>query len=164
MSALIRVLIVDSDDAFRQKTRALLESAESITVVGGVKDGQQAIALVREMCPDVILLSIDTPHASNVETMAQIRELSPRAKIIILHDEGQEQLVLDVLRKGALGHLVREKAQSSDAVAAIHAVNRGEAVINSSVAGRILDQVFQKKPDKRPNHIQDIVGRHKKGK
>ena len=159
----IQVAIMD-DDPYLQRTRMLLESIEGITVVGEARDGQEAISLIRETDPDVILLGIDIPHASNVEMIVQIRESSPHAKIIILHDEGQDQLVLDVLRKGALGHLVREKALPAEIVAAIRAVGRGEAVISSGVAGRILDQVFQKKPDKRPDHIQDIVGQHKKGK
>ena len=145
MSNQIKVAIVDDDDPYRRRTRALLESAEGITVVGEARDGQEAISLIRETDPDVILLGIATPHASNVEAIAQIRELSPRAKIVILHDEGQEQLVLDVLRNGALGHLVREKAPPTEIVAAIRAVSRGEAVISSGVAGRILDQVMQER-------------------
>ena len=90
MSNQIKVAIVDDDDPYRRRTRALLESAEGITVVGEARDGQEAISLIRETDPDVILLGIDTPHASNVEPIAQIRELSPCTKIIILHDEGQE--------------------------------------------------------------------------
>ena len=141
----IQVAIVDYDDPYRQRTRTLLESTEGITVVGEARDGQEVTSLIRETDPDVILLGIDTPHANNVETIAQIRESSPRARIIILHDEGQEQLVLDVLRKGALGHLVREKNPSAEIVAAIRAVSRGEAIISSGVAGRILDQVIQER-------------------
>jgi DNA-binding NarL/FixJ family response regulator len=160
----IRVLTVDNDDSFRQKTYASLESAEGIIVVGEVKDGREAITLVRETCPDIVLLDINTPHASNLKTVVQICELFPHIKIVVLHDDGQEQLALDALGKGALGHLVKGRTQPAEIVQAIHAVNRGEAVISSGVAGRILDQVFQKKPDKRPDHIQDIVGRRKKGK
>jgi DNA-binding NarL/FixJ family response regulator len=136
---------VDDDDVYRQRTRALLESTEGVTVVGQARDGREVISLIRETDPDVILLGIGTSHASNVEPVAQIRESFPRAKIIILHDEGQDQLVLDVLRKGALGHLVREKASPSEIVAAIRAVSRGEAVISAGVAGRILDQVIRER-------------------
>jgi DNA-binding NarL/FixJ family response regulator len=160
----IRVFIVDNDDLFRQKTHAALERAKGITVVGQARDGREAISLIHKTDPDVVLLGIDTSRASNVEPTAQIRESFPHTKIVVLHDEGQEKLVLDVLRNGALGHLDREKAQPAEIVQAIRAVARGEAVISSGVAGRILDQISQKKPDKRPGHIQDIVGRHKERK
>lgn len=148
MNGPLKVLIVDNDDSFHQKTRALLESTEGITVVGEARDGREAIALVRETCPDVILLDIDTPHASNLETVVQIREQFPHIKIIVLHGDGQEQLALDALRKGALGHLVKEKAQPAEIVRAIRTVGRGEAIISPSTAGRILDEVIQEQQHK----------------
>lgn len=137
----IRVLIVDSDDLFRQKTRTSLENADGITVVGEARDGQEAIALTRETRPDIILLDI----ASNLERLAQICTLSPHTKIIALHDAEQEHLVLDAFKKGVLGHLIRSETQPAEIVAAIRAVSRGEAVISSGVAGRILDQVIQER-------------------
>lgn len=141
----VRVFIVDSEDSFRQKTRALLQSAEGITVVGEEKDGQAAVAMIHKARPDVTLLDVGTLHTSSPQTARQIRELFTHTKIIVLNEEGQEQLVLDALGKGALGHLVREKAQPAEIVRAVRAVSRGEAVISSGVAGRILDQVIQER-------------------
>jgi DNA-binding NarL/FixJ family response regulator len=141
VSVPIKVFIVDNDDAFRQKTRASLESAEGIVVVGEARDGQKATPLIRETCPDIILLDI----ASNLERLAQICTLSPNTKIVALHDAEQEHLVLNAFKKGALGHLIRSETQPAGIVAAIRAVSRGEAVISSGVAGRILDQVVQER-------------------
>jgi two-component system NarL family response regulator len=139
----IKVVIVDDDDVYRRTMGELLEIAEGIAVVGEARDGQKAVSLVRETDPDVILWSIGRPHAGAGEPMPHIHELFPRSKILILHDEDQEQLVLDVLRKGALGHLVKGKAQPAEIVAAIRAVGRGEAILSPSTAGRILDEVVQ---------------------
>ena len=145
---MIKVAIVDSDDSFRQETRALLESAEGIMVVGQAKDGREAVDLLGKMRlearPDVILLEIGAPHASNLGTVAQICERFPRARIIVLHDEGHERGVLDALREGAQGHLVKAKAQPAEILQAVRAVHRGEAVLNPDVAGRMLDEVIQK--------------------
>jgi DNA-binding NarL/FixJ family response regulator len=140
----IKVSIVGDDDLFRQRTCALLEGTNGITVVGEAKERLQAIALIRETRPDIIFIDISARPASNLQTMAQICELFPDAKIIVLSDEGQEQLALEALKKGALGHLVK-KAQSAEIVAAIRAVSRGKAILSPGVAGRILDEITQER-------------------
>ena len=141
MNGPIRVFIVDADDPFRQKLCTLLEDAEGLTVVGETKEGQQAIALIHEARPDVVLLDIGTQHASNLPILTQISELLPPTKVIVLNDEGQEQLVLDAFRQGALGHLIREGIQPARIVEAARAVSRGEVILSPGVAGRMLDKV-----------------------
>jgi NarL family two-component system response regulator LiaR len=148
MSDSIKVSILDDDDSFRQRMRELLETAGGITVVGEAKEGPQAIALLRETRPDVILLDISTRAASNLQTVGQICELFPHAKVIVLNEDGQEQLVLDAFRKGALGHLVKREAQPAEIVEAIRAVNRGKAILSPGVAGCILDEVVQEQQRK----------------
>jgi len=140
----IKVSIVDDNDLFRQRTHALLEGADGITVVGEAKEGRQAIALIHKTRPDVILLDISARPASNLQTMGQICELFPDAKIIVLNSEGQEQLALEAFKKGALGHLVKEKVQPVEILKAIRAVSRGEAVLSPGIAGCMLDQVTQR--------------------
>jgi DNA-binding NarL/FixJ family response regulator len=135
----IKVLIVDNDDAFCQKARASLENAGGITVVGGAADGQHAIAMIQEMQPDVVLCAVD------LEGIAQLRTLSPRTKLIVVHARDQEPLVLDAFKNGALGHLLRREIRPPEIVAAVRAVSRGEAVISSDIAGRILDHVVQER-------------------
>jgi DNA-binding NarL/FixJ family response regulator len=143
----IKVLIVSDDDLLRQRMRTVLESATGFTIVGQTQDGGEAIDLIHGMCrethPDVVLLEIDTPHTSNLETVAQIRALFPHIRIIVLNDDGQQGSVLEAFRKGALGHLVKDRAQPTEIVNAIRAVSRGKAIINSNVAGRMLDQIVQ---------------------
>ena len=144
----IKVFIADNDDLLRQRTRELLESADGITVEGEAKDGQQAIALIRETRPDVILLDIGTLQAGGLQTVERICELLPCTKMIILNDDGQEQLVLDAFRKGALGHLVKGKVRPAEIVQVIRTVSRGEAILSPGVAGCILDEVVQKRQHK----------------
>jgi DNA-binding NarL/FixJ family response regulator len=148
MSDPIKVSILDDDDSFRQRARAWLESADGITVVGEAKDGQQAIALIGETRPDVILMDISTRPASNLQTVGQICELFPDTKVVVLNEDGQEQLVLDAFRKGALGHLVKGKAQPAEIVEAIRAVDRGQAVLSPGIAGCIMDEVVREQQRK----------------
>jgi len=152
----IKVSIVDDDDLFRQRTRALLESADGIAVVGEAKDGQQAIALIRQTRPDVILLTVGTRHASNLQTVVQIGELFPHTRIIVLNDDGQEQLVLEAFREGALGHLVKGKARPAEIVQAVRAVSRGEAILSPGVAGCMLDEVIQRQQHKIVKQVRPV--------
>lgn len=144
----IKGFIVDNDDLLRQRTRTWLEGADGITVVGEAKDGQQAIALIGETGPDVILMDIGAPRASNLQTVGQICELFPHTKVVVLNEDGQEQLVLEAFRKGALGHLVKGKVQPAEIVEAIRAVNRGKAILSPGVAGCILDEVVREQQRK----------------
>jgi len=141
----IRVCIVLADDALRQRLRTALADAEGFTVVGEANEGQQAIALIHEARPDVVLLDIGTQHASNLQIVTQICELLPPTKVIVLNDEGQEQLVLDAFGKGALGHLVRGRIQPAEVIEAVRAVGRGEVVLSPGVAGRMLDKVVHER-------------------
>lgn len=153
MNGPIRVFIVDADDTFRQRLCALLRDAEGLTVVGETKDGQQAIALIHEARPDVVLLDIGTQHAINLPIVTQISESLPPTKVIVLNDEGQEQLVLEAFGKGALGHLTREwrmengegKIEPARIVEAVRAVSRGEVILSPGVAGRMLDKVVHER-------------------
>jgi DNA-binding NarL/FixJ family response regulator len=142
MSDPIRVSILDGDDSFRQMTRAWLEAAGGIVVVSEAKEGREAIALIRETCPDVILLDVSVSRAGSLQTVGQICELFPQIKIIVLDDDSEEQFALEVFRKGALGYLVKREAQPAEIVAAIRAVARGKAVLSPTIAGRILDEMY----------------------
>jgi DNA-binding NarL/FixJ family response regulator len=143
-----KVFIVDDDDLFRQRTRAWLEGADGIAFVGEAKDGQQAIALIRETRPDVILMDISARPASKLQTVGQICELFPDTKMIVLNEQGQEQLMIEAFRKGALGHLVKGKAQPAEIVEAIRTVSGGKAILSPGVAGRILDKIIQEQQRK----------------
>ncbi len=136
----IKIAIVDDDDTFRRQTRALLESAEGIMIVREAQDEQGALDLARNHRPDVILLSLET---CGPQAVTQIRKLSPGAQVIVWNAPGQEQLVLEAFRQGALGHLVKGQAQPDEIIRAIHIVSRGEAVLSPGMAGHILDEVIQ---------------------
>ncbi len=138
----IRVAVVDQDTVRRQMS-ALLESVEGFTVVGWASDEDGALALVRDSRPDVLLLSLETLGNGGPEAVAQMRALSPGTQVIVWNESGQEALVLEAFRQGALGHLVRGQAGPEEIVRAIRAVHRGEAVLSPALAGRILDEVVQ---------------------
>jgi len=145
VNAPIRVLIVHGDDAYRRKVCAWLASANGITVVGETEDARQAPILAQEFKPDAVLLDAHTIQGSAGQAVAQLRAAAPGMGIIVLHGEGQEEVVLAALRAGALGHLAKDSMGGSDIAAALRLVSRGKAVLSPGVAGHILDELIQER-------------------
>ena len=133
----IRVAIVDDEGGFRQVVRGWLDGAGDILMVGDAQGGQEIPRWLGEVRPDVVLLNVTAAPAS------QVRAVAAYARVIVLHGAGQEPLVLEALRAGALGHLDKHNIHPSQVIAAIRAVSRGEAVLSPGLAGRILDEVAQ---------------------
>ena len=131
------------DDTICRQMSALLTESGDFTVVGEASDGDGALVLVRDHRPDVLLLSLEALGSDGPETVAQVRALSPGTQVIVWNGSGQEHLVLEAFRRGALGHLVRGAAGPDDVIRAIRAVYRGEAVLSPALAGHILDEVIR---------------------
>jgi DNA-binding NarL/FixJ family response regulator len=142
----IQVLIVDDDDRFRQTIDAWPEFPEDVTVVGVTSGQQQVVSLIHEARPDLLLLgtgSLDTD--SFTANLAQVHRRFPGLKIIVLHEAGQQDLVLEAFRVGAVGHLVKGTVQPDEVVEAIRAVERGDVVLNPRIAGSMVDEIVQRR-------------------
>jgi DNA-binding NarL/FixJ family response regulator len=137
----IRLVIVDQDDQFRLATCRFLESIDDVILVGEASEGKEVLALARRSQPDVVLLDLEALQPSELQVVAQVSQQFPHIKIIVLNVPGQEMMVLDALRLGALGHLVKGKAKPDEIVAAIRTVSRNEAVLSPDIVGQILDDI-----------------------
>ncbi len=130
----VRVVVVGGEQC-RQAVRGWLDGAGDILIVGEAPDGRDVLRHLREVHPDIVLVDVSAAPA------AWVRETAAHAGIIVLHVAGQEALVLEALRAGALGHLDRQTTRPPQALAAVRAVRRGEAVLSPDLAGQILDEV-----------------------
>lgn len=133
MSDPIRVAIVDGDGVFCQTMAEWLGEAGDIRVMGSAPGGQPVLDWLRQVRPDVVLL--------DVAATAQVHQVAAEAGVIVLHQAGEEPLVLQALRDGALGHLDRQGVRPPQAIAAVRAVSRGETVISPAVAGLMVDEI-----------------------
>ncbi|MCX7681923.1 MAG: hypothetical protein N2508_08180 [Anaerolineae bacterium] len=139
MGAPVRVAIIDDDGAFRQTVRGWFEGMDDVLIVGDVQSGPEIPSWLRQVVqPDVVLLDIAAAPA------AQVRAVAAYTRVLVLHTAGQEALVLDALRAGALGHLDKQNTSPTQAIAAVRAVSRGEAVLSPELAGRIVDEVAER--------------------
>ncbi|MBA2251226.1 MAG: response regulator transcription factor [Nitrospirales bacterium] len=133
----IKVLIVDDHRVVREGLSAILQSKESIQVLGEAQDGQEAVEKARSLLPDVILMDVSMPKMTGVEATRIIKREFPHIGIIALTMYEEQQYIFDLVRGGATGYLLKD-SDSEQIVKAIQAVYRGESLIHPAVASKIL--------------------------
>ena len=135
----IRVLIADDHRIVRQGLRHVCELADGLTVVGEAENGREAIKLAQQLHPDVILMDINMPLLDGVQATSLIVEAEPSARVIILTMYRQDRYVFEAIKAGARGYLLKD-IDEQDLIAAIRAVHQGDALINPSLAVKLLDE------------------------
>lgn len=135
----IRVMVVDDHPIWRDGVKADLEASGTATVVAEAADGGDAIERARESMPEVVLMDLQLPTVSGVEATRQIVEESPHVKVVVLSASGEEADVLEAVKVGASGYLL--KSSTSDEIAsAVRRVRDGEPVFTPSLAGLVLSE------------------------
>ena len=142
----IRILIADDHTLVRQGLRQLCEGLGGFTVVAEAENGAGAVALACKVQPDVILMDIVMPDVDGVEAIRQIVRETPVARIIALTMYRQEQYMLNVIRAGARGYLLKT-VDARDLIAAIEAVHSGEYLIDPIIAARVLSEFHLSMPE-----------------
>ncbi len=142
----IRLLIADDHTLVRQGLRQLCEGPGGFRVVAEAENGAQAVALARTVNPDVILMDIVMPDTDGVEAIREIMRETPTARIIALTMYRQEEYMLDAVRAGARGYLLKT-VDACDLIAAIKAVHRGDYLIDPIIAARVLSEIHLAMPE-----------------
>jgi two-component system, NarL family, response regulator LiaR len=145
----IRLLIADDHTLVRQGLRQLCEGMGGFTVIAEADDGAQAVALARTAQPDVILMDIVMPEIDGVEAIRQIIHETPAARIIALTMYREEQYMLNAIRAGARGYLLKT-VDARELIAAIEAVHRGDYLIDPIIASRVLSEFHLAAPPQAP--------------
>ena len=136
----IRVLIVDDHAVVRQGIRTYLETDPDLEVIGAAEDGAQAVRLADELKPDVALVDLVMPGLGGVETTRAIRSASPGTRVIIFTSYHEDEHIFPAIRAGALSYLMKDAAPNEIAEA-IRKAARGEAVLDSRVAARVVREM-----------------------
>jgi len=137
----IRVLIADDHAVLREGMRRLLEQEKDLEIVSEAGDGEEAVRLVSELKPDVVLMDIVMPKLSGVEATKSIKQLSPATNVLILTAYSDIRYILGLLEAGACGYLLKS-ARSNEIVGAIHAVHSGESVLDPVVTRKLLQRLI----------------------
>ena len=135
----VRVLLVDDHDLFRTGLRNLLEE-RGVQVAGEAGQGADAVRLVRELAPDVVVMDLNMPGMSGIEAIRQIHGFAPLTRVLVLTISDQDDDVLDAILAGACGYLLKD-ASVDELIRGIVAAAVGESLVSPAIAGKVLQQV-----------------------
>jgi DNA-binding NarL/FixJ family response regulator len=141
----IRVLVVDDQVMVREGLAIILDSQPDVQVVGQAQDGRQAVKLVAQVEPDVVLMDIRMPLMDGIKATRQIKEMHPQTHVVILTTYSDDELIFEGLRAGAVGYLLKDITRRQLAEA-VRGAARGEAQIDPAIASQVLTE-FQRMAD-----------------
>jgi DNA-binding NarL/FixJ family response regulator len=147
---MIRVLLADDEELVRTGLRLILGTEPDLDVVGEASDGDQALALVAELSPDVVLLDIRMPGVDGIEVARRLGETAASTRVVVLTTFDNDDYVYAALGAGASGFLLKD-APAAQLVTAIRAAAAGDAVLAPSVTRRVVDELGRRQP---PGGIQ----------
>jgi len=143
----LKLLLADDHEVVRKGLRSILETLRECEVVGEAADGRQAVALTKELNPDIVILDISMPAMNGLEATRQILKIRPQTKILILTVHESDPLIRDVLDAGARGYILKTDA-GRDLISAVESLRRNKTFFTSRVSQMILDGFL--KGDSRP--------------
>jgi DNA-binding NarL/FixJ family response regulator len=134
---MIRVLLVDDQTLIRQGIAMLLELEPDLEVVGAVGDGRAAIEAVERLHPDVVLMDVRMPEMDGVTATRELHRRFPDVGVIILTTFDDDEYIFEGLKAGARGYLLKD-ISSEEMAEAVRTVARGEALIQPSIARKVV--------------------------
>ena len=132
-----RIVIADDQALFREGLRTLLSIRPDMDVVGEAANGEEAVALVEALRPDVVLMDLRMPKVDGVQATARIRERWPEVPVLVLTTFDDDANLFGALKAGAAGYLLKD-VSSETLISAIQAAARGESFLQSTVTGRVV--------------------------
>ncbi len=135
----VRIAIADDNEQYRNTLREVLEFEPDLKVVALWGHGKEVLGKIEDVLPDILLLDIHMPHMNGIETTKQLQNRTTKTRVIILTMYDDAGYVLETLKSGAAGYLVKD-GSSDEIIHAIREVAAGRAIIHPQVAKTIIDQ------------------------
>lgn len=166
MSEKVKVLLVEDHTIVREGLRLLLASQEeSIHISGEAKGGREAVKLARESRPDVVVMDISLPDINGIEATKLIKESLPRTKVIALTMYANEEFVLQMMKAGASGYLIKN-ADSNELLNAIKIVTEKNLFYCPSISEKDMQEYIEKitnqeekDPTRREKEVLELIAR-----
>ena len=133
-----RILICDDHTLFVEGIKAILRNESSLEIVGEAHNGRQAVELVKELRPDLILMDVSMPDMNGFDATRRVHEFDPAVRVLILTMHEEEELVARCLEAGAVGYIIKD-APASQLVYAIEMVQKGERYLSPVVLKKVVE-------------------------
>src|SRR4051795_12364586 len=133
----IRVLVADDFPLMRQAVTAALQSHEDIEVVGEASDGEEALALAHEHCPDVLLLDLYMPNLSGMGVLARIRDEMPGVRVLVMTASEKHESLVQAVGAGAAGYITK-RSDVDELCTAVTTVHGGGAAVSPALTAHLL--------------------------
>ncbi|MBE0480143.1 MAG: response regulator transcription factor [Dehalococcoidia bacterium] len=137
------IVLADDHKIVRQGIRVLLESEPDLSVIGEAANGTEAISLVNELKPDILVVDLKMPGLNGIEVTRRVTRACPGTRVVVLSMYDNEAYVVSALEAGARGY-VRKEASADDLVCAIHAVVDGKRYLSSPLCEHKLEVYMHK--------------------
>lgn len=139
----IRIMLADDHTVVREGIRALLETESDLQVVGQASDGVAAIAQAEQLKPDVLLVDLMMPGLNGLDVMRAVRHRCPKTRMVALSMHADDAYVLEALRNGAVGYVLKESG-IDDLLYAIRTVVSGHRYLSPRLAERAIESYWQR--------------------
>ena len=145
-NGIAKILLVDDQPLVRQGMKYIIGAQSDLAVAGEAGSGAEAVEVALDQHPQLILMDVQMPEFNGIEATRRILEKLPDCKIVILTTFDTEEYVLEGIRAGAIGYLLKD-TEPEELLAAIRAALRGEVIFRTALAGKLIGQALQRQAD-----------------
>jgi DNA-binding NarL/FixJ family response regulator len=145
MASSISIIVVDDHEVVRKGIRAYLETAPEFTVIGEASSGAEALQMIAELIPDVVLMDLIMPGMDGVETIREIKKISPRSQVVVLTSFHEDIHIFPALKAGAVSYILKD-IKMEDLGDALQRAARGEVTFHPLIATRVLRSIRGEDP------------------
>lgn len=155
-----RIILADDHNLMRRGLISLLSQQPDMDVIGEAKDGREALNLVRDLNPDIVVMDIAMPDLNGIEATRQIRAELPKIKIIALSMHSDESFVIEMFKAGVSGYLLKDCA-INELISAIHAVLAGKVYLSPEIAGIVVKDFLRDSKENDPSTFSVLTPRER---
>ena len=139
----IRVLLADDHAVVRDGLQSMLEAQDDIEVIGHAGTGYEAVGQITELCPDVAVVAIAMPELNGIDVTREVSKACPSTRVVILSMYSTKEHILQALRAGALGYVLKESA-GVEVIGAVRAVHAGHRYLSEKILDSVVDDYLSR--------------------
>jgi NarL family two-component system response regulator LiaR len=134
-----RIVLADDHPLLRQALKDVLQKESAFEIIGEAADGEEAVKLIAELTPDVVIMDISMPNLDGLQATQQIKASFPNVAVLVLTVHTDDECILEILKAGAAGYLIKS-AFGEEVIHAVRAVATGDMVLSAPIGERLLKQ------------------------